>query len=432
MDYELLFRSGLTVFDSALAISFFLGYNKYKLKEVRLILILFPILYMIAESFGDEFDILAVAVSILVSFSVMQILKFRRTTKLKCFLSCVLYYGMLVFLNSIIFNIFYLFNDLSMLLIKNQFEVYVAMCLISKSCLLLATKLLINLEKEAENFIKKDNKNIFSLLLIFMCNILLIVIFMWISIDNTLLNHGIVVVVMVGVFLCQIIYYNIYIELDKKAVVEIELDILKQKEKYEKQIYEERKMQVDRITRTNHDIKGHLMYIAYNIEKQYYDNALKYIDNVCGHIDLDKNYVNLSNETLNFVINLKTELAKQKGIDIVIQLEDIPHCVMEEFDVCILLNNMLDNALEAVEALEDKRIKVEIYNFSGYQVYSVKNKIKDSVLSANKNLESSKKDKKNHGYGIKQIYNITDKYQGCIDIYEKEDFFCVNVLVPRN
>jgi len=141
--------------------------------------------------------------------------------------------------------------------------------------------------------------------------------------------------------------------------------------------------------------------------------------------------MSLANDTLNFIINYKANEAKRRGISVTAHIEDIQDCVVDEFDLCSLLGNILDNAIESTENEIEKRIIIEIYNFSGYQIYSVKNRVENSVLDHNAELSSNKKDKKRHGHGMKQIQNIISNYQGHIDIYEQEKYFNVKVFIPR-
>jgi sensor histidine kinase regulating citrate/malate metabolism len=60
----------------------------------------------------------------------------------------------------------------------------------------------------------------------------------------------------------------------------------------------------------------------------------------------------------------------------------------------------------------------------------IKNKILSSVLSENPDLETTKKDAENHGFGIKSIRDIIEKYNGTIDFYEYDNFFCADAFIP--
>lgn len=74
---------------------------------------------------------------------------------------------------------------------------------------------------------------------------------------------------------------------------------------------------------------------------------------------------------------------------------------------------------------------MDIYNFSGYEIFEVKNKISSSILDKNRMLTSSKSNKILHGYGLKQIRTIIEKYYGHLDIYERNNYFILKVMIPR-
>lgn len=92
---------------------------------------------------------------------------------------------------------------------------------------------------------------------------------------------------------------------------------------------------------------------------------------------------------------------------------------------------MLDNAIDASEKLEaiKPEIVLNISKKSGYYSILVKNRIESSVLSSNKHLHTSKADKQHHGYGLKTVRLIAEAHNGMTDIYEKDSYFIVNVLL---
>lgn len=204
------------------------------------------------------------------------------------------------------------------------------------------------------------------------------------------------------------------------------------------QIYEDERylignnQQVDRMARINHDIKNHLTYIAYNLDNKNYDKAKEYIVELINNAGLNFNFIKLTDNSLNFIINHKLNQAYKKNIKIFAQIEDLKKPCLEEFDLCILLCNVLDNAIEAVEGQEKKQIHIEIFNHAGYQTYFIKNTIETSILEVNSDLITTKYQKKDHGYGFQQINDIINKYHGHIDIYELERFFCIKILIPTS
>ena len=101
--------------------------------------------------------------------------------------------------------------------------------------------------------------------------------------------------------------------------------------------------------------------------------------------------------------------------------------------MCNLLGNMLDNAIEAAQECktEKRSIELNISSLSNRLIVIVRNSINHTILSENPNLVTSKHDKSEHGYGIKTIKSITEKYDGTIDFFEENLTFVFRVELRK-
>lgn len=184
-------------------------------------------------------------------------------------------------------------------------------------------------------------------------------------------------------------------------------------------------------TRTlKHDMKNHIMVITSYLNDGQHDQAKNYLSKISDNLNKMYTYIETGNSLLNYIINTKLQFAKENGIDVKAEIENLTFAQIGSVDFSALLNNLLDNAIEASLNSNDKKIVVNILRKRGYDTILVKNKISKSVLKNNANLISTKKNKEEHGYGLKHIKSIMDKYGAMLDIYEEEDFFCVYVVCP--
>ena len=104
----------------------------------------------------------------------------------------------------------------------------------------------------------------------------------------------------------------------------------------------------------------------------------------------------------------------------------------EVYDLCTLFSNILNNAIEACEKLDDadKLIKI-VVDFNRDRLYiKGSNIIKNSVeLDKDGNPVSTKQDKNNHGYGCKNIRTVVRKYEGEIEFFVNDGIFVVEIIL---
>ena len=201
---------------------------------------------------------------------------------------------------------------------------------------------------------------------------------------------------------------------------------LQQQKKQMQQLNE----QYNKISIMHHDYKHEISCIRNLIEQKEYDNAISYADTAISKSNKAiRVYVNSSSSVLNAVINDKLSTAQASGINTVCQIDsDIPEHM--EYDLSILLSNLLDNAIEACQRAEEAAsIDLTMSKFMGYYQILIKNTIPESVLASDHGLKTRKRDKINHGWGLRSVKDIADSYDGMMDVYEEQNNFVVNVML---
>lgn len=140
--------------------------------------------------------------------------------------------------------------------------------------------------------------------------------------------------------------------------------------------------------------------------------------------------VTLSQPSINSIINYKLNCAKQHGIYCTSMIQD-DFSSFDEYDIVMLIANLMDNAIEASKDLENSRLDVMITTKMNYLNIVISNTIKNSVLKGNSQLDTSKNDKDNHGFGIQSVRQISEKYDGMLDFYEQDNMFFADVLLKK-
>ena len=177
-----------------------------------------------------------------------------------------------------------------------------------------------------------------------------------------------------------------------------------------------------------HDMKNHTLVILSYLEEEKPEEARVYAGELLDKLNKMYTYVNVGNSLLNHIMNHKLSEAKEAGIEIKAEIENCAFSFMDSVDFSALLNNLLDNAIAGALDSREKKLEVQISYQKVFDVITVKNSIDSSVLLNNPDLISTKEEA-GHGLGMKQIKSIVEKYNGNIDIYEKNNKFVVSIML---
>jgi sensor histidine kinase regulating citrate/malate metabolism len=106
---------------------------------------------------------------------------------------------------------------------------------------------------------------------------------------------------------------------------------------------------------------------------------------------------------------------------------------MNEPDTYSLFGNIIDNAVEAVKGLspEKRLISLQIKKTGNLVSVSVKNSYEGNIVFQNGFPVTRKEDKSNHGFGLRSIALVTEKYKGTMTLDAKNGIFAVALLFPQ-
>ena len=217
--------------------------------------------------------------------------------------------------------------------------------------------------------------------------------------------------------------------------------MLKQKEKQstiEKRlwVYElERKHQVDNIVnqeianKTMHDFKN-MLYAIKGILENDYDKGMSKIVEVCEIVEVASSNEYTGIASVDALINSKVNKANQLKITINTKSINIAGAKIDAVDLCIVLGNILDNSIEACEKIKigDKTVNLTIDLQGKYISITLENSVSNGD-SDNVDYSTSKRNKELHGYGLNNVKEIIEQYDGIIDYGITEDRFVLNLIL---
>lgn len=186
--------------------------------------------------------------------------------------------------------------------------------------------------------------------------------------------------------------------------------------------------QYEELHKIRHDLLNKMTVLKSLIENQKYDEANKFFADLNDNINISTSFIDTSNTLVNSILNMESTKAINSKIPIKYHVAIPSELNISPNDLTSLLTNILDNAIEA-----HKRENInEPINFSliyeaPYLYIRSSNKFgeKENI----KSLKSSKKDRKNHGYGTKIIDEIIKKYNGTKNIIVDDNLFIFQGMI---
>lgn len=235
----------------------------------------------------------------------------------------------------------------------------------------------------------------------------------------------------IGLIVLNIICLYIMISLNQSNHTAEELKLKEQQLKHDIQYAETVRSQYQEIRQIRHDIKQHLDAISGLQLEGKIDAAQKYIAEISSGLEHIEMFMDVGNDFVNAILNSKLSIAKSMGIEVLCSSSsDV--CGINEYDLCNLIGNMLDNAIEAAEKTGDNAVvEVSIHSDKYKLMITVSNSILQSVLNDNSKLKTTKSKTELHGFGVKSIRTIAEKYGGSVDFYEEDLIFFCRVILGK-
>lgn len=193
--------------------------------------------------------------------------------------------------------------------------------------------------------------------------------------------------------------------------------------------------QEEEISKIKHDMENVALTTTTLLQEHDYAKLEKHFSQIINDLQVtDILHTDIKNVYLNAIIQQKYTKCKSKIKNVNFtcaadetfrKKEEIAN--IDIIDLCTIIANLLDNAIEAYTECNDYDIRINLdYINNSYRI-EISNTIKGSVLSGNKTLKTSKSDTKNHGIGIKSVKSRAEKYNGKTEFTEENGQFVARV-----
>lgn len=230
------------------------------------------------------------------------------------------------------------------------------------------------------------------------------------------IQSAVTAVILLGV---NVLVFYIYIKLAD------DLQLRRMTSVYEQQLdlcerhQQERELSILRLRDMRHNMKNNLVSILAYAENGDNEKIIRFVNEIMEEGEIKTSTVtNSGNIVIDSLIGYWYVEAKKVGIDFSVNLNIPMEMPFRGADICLILGNLLENAVEAAQKAEGKKyIRLHMKYDKNNLLLFVENNYKGVLIKTkDKRLKSTKTDAENHGVGLSSVYRIAAKYHGVVTI----------------
>lgn len=188
--------------------------------------------------------------------------------------------------------------------------------------------------------------------------------------------------------------------------------------------------QHSRSERLRHDMKNHIIALSTLSRNKEWEKMDDYLKNM-GGVALDTSEDMTGNRAVDALLYQKRKQAEEKNIKWECDVQMPKEGYVNEFDLCILFGNILDNALEACERLSSgENCFIDICAEPVKKCFLIE--VKNSMDRTEKYTEgaTNKENVHEHGIGLLNVGDVVNKYNGVVKTEAQKGIFGISILMP--
>ena len=206
-------------------------------------------------------------------------------------------------------------------------------------------------------------------------------------------------------------------------LLNVKMEEAKYKEDYYNKVEENQK----NIREIRHNLINQIIVLKSQVNEGNVSDSNKIMDDIISETQQNGWGIYTENVPINAILNAKINQGELYGIRCELDVKVPKDLNIDMRDIGTVLGNTLDNAIEACSMLEkgDKLININIYCKNNNMTIYIKNP-KNVTGTA---INTWKKDKDNHGLGLKSVRKVVSKYNGIITNEDKNTYYEVNIMM---
>lgn len=252
------------------------------------------------------------------------------------------------------------------------------------------------------------------------------------NIKLTFYKNVLIYIAMVFVLLLNVFLLYICEMLQENQEQKLHMRLMQQ----EIECFEEIKKSYEQIKMVKHDYDKQINVMSALLQKKEYDKLVEFFGSEfeLNRFNVIENYTN--NTVFDVIINQKRNIAAKQDIQFFVETEKIERNALNPFHICVLLGNVLDNAIEGTQRYMQENdnaygfVRLKIVNSNKINGNSILISVTNSCCSNVDETISSKSNQDTHGYGIKNIKTAVKKMGGISSTGVENNEFCFVAKIP--
>jgi sensor histidine kinase YesM len=179
-----------------------------------------------------------------------------------------------------------------------------------------------------------------------------------------------------------------------------------------------------------HDMGNHVTVLENLVRNNEQQEAAKYLSELKEQYLKTDTGVKSGNPVTDVILTEKQKEAKNRGIAFVSDFHYPEETKINAFDVSVILNNAVGNAIEAAAGCDKPYVHIKSYRKNNAYMIEVSNNFSGNlIMNEESGLPESTKEGEEHGYGLLNIRKVAQKYYGDIDTTQDRDEFRLSIML---
>ena len=239
------------------------------------------------------------------------------------------------------------------------------------------------------------------------------------------------VIISLGILVLSMVVYQIFQYICNYLEKEKQYEIIEYQNNMLIKATLERDESHKEIRKIWHDFNNHISCIDMLLQMDNIKRAREYIYDMKINSEKVHFEIKTGNEIADAVINQKYMVAKKHHITFTVNGCLGENMGINAVDLCALMSNGLDNAIEANLKIKDRKarkIHLHMKPYKEYLMIEIINAVEGELVDI-KNIKTTKKDKTKHGFGMLSMKKIVEKYEGYLQYNYENSCFNLSIML---